>query len=794
MGTNLGDLSSTYITQVIPTAGVLSNFKILANTSPGASKSYAIDVFINGSSAFSCSLTGAEVSDSDAGSVSVAAGDLIYVSVVPTNSPANIVLYYSIMFEGSTAGESILLGTAVAALSTTATRYGVVAGYLSLSATEPETKQIIPTPGTLKKLYWYVSADPGADPDAYRITLRKSGASSALTSVIVANNVSGNDVVNTVAVSAGDDVGIMIEPVDTPTIAPRCGWGMVFVADTNGESLILGGSSGDLVNSAVRYNTLAGQGNAWVVTGIPTMLQPCTLKKLYIELSGSPRANNDNADTYAFEVLLNAGSTGIVATVADGGTGNFVANDTTHTVSATDGQLLTLKCTPASSPTVRDAYWGLVCYIPPVSTYNESLTLAVSADLTRGGVLSAVDALTFSLAAGLSRAGTLSAINALILAVASGQEQAGGMTFEEAVELAVSARKVQGIVASMESGISFGMASDLSPIGQSDIHAGASFGVGAGLTLSVALSMVEACAFGIAVAKAVTGGTVFHEAVVLTINAMEARSATTSMNASLSLGIVAEQRDGTVLSTDAAIALSLAVAMLQTGNVDVGPQTYDEAVEIAVAMGMSLASIGTLREAVTLATAAGMGQAGQSVLVNALVLQATAAMTQASVGTLLASLNLDVSMGEAFGTALILQAAALLGVSSGLDSAGGSEFDESATLGVSAGMAQTLGHLLNAALALNVQVSNAQTATLTAEAQVALSIACDQIDSALSSGIYDVSVVLSILAGMDRWGIVPRIAAAKHLYSALARKREYDALARKREYDATPRKREYDDQ
>jgi hypothetical protein len=406
------------------------------------------------------------------------------------------------------------------------------------------------------------------------------------------------------------------------------------------------------------------------------------------------------------------------------------------------------------------------------AVYDESLTLAIAADLTRTGILSA--------------------INALILAVSSGQEQSGGMTFEEAVELAVNAAKAQGAAASMESGVSFGMVSDLSPSGHSDINAGASFGVGAGLTLSAALSMVEAYAFGIAVAKAISGGADFNEAVILTINAIEARSATVSMDASLSLGIVAEQGDGTVLSTDAAIALSLAVAMLQTGNVDIGPQTYDEAVALATAMGMSLASIGTLREAVTLATAAGMGQAGQSVLVNALVLQATAAMAQTSVGALLASLHLDVSMGEALGTAMILQASVLLDVAGGLSSTGGMSLDDAVSLGVDAGMAQTVGLLLSNAMSLNVRAGQAQTTTLTAEAQIALSVACGQIDS--MGNDLDVSVALSIVAGMNRWGIVPRIAAAKHLYNALARKREYDALARKREYDATPRKREYDDQ
>ena len=78
------------------------------------------------------------------------------------------------------------------------------------------------------------------------------------------------------------------------------------------------------------------------------------------------------------------------------------------------------------------------------------------------------------------------------------------------------------------------------------------------------------------------------------------------------------------------------------------------------------------------------------------------------------------------------------------------------------------------------------------EAQAALSVACGQIDAAMQT--YNVALALSIVADMQQWGIAPRIAAAKYLFDAMARKREYDAKARKREYDATARKREHDDQ
>jgi hypothetical protein len=246
------------------------------------------------------------------------------------------------------------------------------------------------------------------------------------------------------------------------------------------------------------------------------------------------------------------------------------------------------------------------------------------------------------------------------------------------------------------------------------------------------------------------------EAVAFAVNAIESRSARTEMDVGLSLGIAAEQ------GTDKNLTASVLA-------------------ELAAAAGMSQESVHSLQEAVTLATAVGTDQSNRSIIANALILQASASMISASVGSLSASLNLDTSVGAAFGTALILQASVLLGATGGLSASGGMSADEAAALGMNAGMAQVTRLLLSEAVVLNAQASQAQAATMTAEEQAALAIACDQIDS---MGLdFDVSLALTIVAGMQQWGIVPRIAAAKHLYNAIARKREYDATARKREYD-----------
>jgi hypothetical protein len=381
-GTNYGPLmgvgSSGNATQIIPTAGTLSNFRVKLSAAPGTgAQGYTLSVLINGSPQLSVAITGTGTTGVDTSSVAVAAGDEVIVSIAPVSSPTpnNVPVWYAVTFEGDVAGESILLGCSSAVLNTTTTYYGPISGILvaGVSATESAFKQIIPTPGTIKKLYWKLSADPGTSPDTYRLTVRKSGASQALTADIVADAVSGNDTTNSFTVAAGDDVNVMFEPVSTPSVAPRAYWGMVFVADTNGESLMLGGGSANLANNGTRYSEATAEGRTFGAGESFTLMNACTLKKFFVELSGSPYANSTSLDKFSFFLRLASVDTALTVAIVDGGTGNTVGNDITHTADVTDGQVLAISSVPASSPTTRSASWGFVCYIQPITNYSLSV-------------------------------------------------------------------------------------------------------------------------------------------------------------------------------------------------------------------------------------------------------------------------------------------------------------------------------------------------------------------------------------------------------------------------------------
>ncbi|GAG98585.1 unnamed protein product, partial [marine sediment metagenome] len=85
--------------------------------------------------------------------------------------------------------------------------------------------------------------------------------------------------------------------------------------------------------------------------------QVCTLKKFYVLLAGSPGAGNK----YDFTIRLAGAGSNVVTTIAgDDTTGNSGALEDTVALD----EYVSLEVVPDDTPTIRDAYWGLVCFIP----------------------------------------------------------------------------------------------------------------------------------------------------------------------------------------------------------------------------------------------------------------------------------------------------------------------------------------------------------------------------------------------------------------------------------------------
>jgi len=363
--------------QLISTDGVIKNLRVKLNDSPGEGTHYDFTLMLNGNpTALTLEIADAATSGSNTvNEITVTGGDRVSIECNPDSTPTARYASWTTVFEGANANESLILGASPpGALNQAAITYAQVMGASAPSATESLYRQVCPTAGTIKNLYVWLAADPGdIGVDAYRFTLRVGGVSKTLTVTITADATTGNDTSNEVAVVAGDVLTMMIEPLETPGVTPEFAWSMTFVADTDGESIVIGGSYQDLDDTDTEYNRLTGNvATAWTATEAQRYMlgQECTLKKLYVLLSDSPGAGNK----YDFTIRIAGASSNVVATVdGENTTGNSAELEDT----VSNDEYVGLEVNPDSTPTVRDAYWGLVSYrAPPVGLENKSANMA----------------------------------------------------------------------------------------------------------------------------------------------------------------------------------------------------------------------------------------------------------------------------------------------------------------------------------------------------------------------------------------------------------------------------------
>jgi len=347
--------------QMISTDGVIKNFRVRVIDSPGVGNHYTLTLILNGNpTALTLDISGLETYGSNmVNEVVVTGGDYVYIQSDPDSTPTPVYAYWTTVFEGFTANESLILSGATSLLDSGVIHYGMVmSARTTTSNVENDHRVVVPTAGTIKNLYVKLSADPGTAPEAYRFTLRKGGVNQILTVTITADDTTGSDLVNSFAVAAGDVLTMMIEPLNGPSVTPQAFWGMTFVADIAGESIVMGGSWQDLDAAATEYQRLSTtEGTSWsgVEAQRRSLGQICTLRKLHILLSAAPGAGN----TYTFTIRIEGVGSNVVAAVAGAATtGNSAALEDIVTLD----KYVDLQVVPDDTPNVADAYWGFVVY------------------------------------------------------------------------------------------------------------------------------------------------------------------------------------------------------------------------------------------------------------------------------------------------------------------------------------------------------------------------------------------------------------------------------------------------
>lgn len=372
--------------QCVSSPGTFRNLRVELNDVPGTG-TYVFTLYRRvglgawGLTTLTCTVAADGTTASDtAHDVTVAAGDVICLECNP-DSPDNArYARWTMEFEGDNANESLILLSGYA--FNTGTRYLPVMGHAIHDTIENYYRAVCPTSGKIKNLYVQMKDDPGTAPDAYEYTLRVNGADSddgegnPLQCTIVANGKTGDDTTHEIAVSAGNILTFKTVAISTPSSPSYIAVGMTFVADTDGESLILGGTESFLSTTATRYNYLIhGRAPAWSATELERyhLAQACVLKKLYILLSGDP----GGTDKYTFTVRYDGGSPGggLVVEIAGGST---TGNDTTNSITVSDGKVVNMMVVPTDTPALWvNSYWGLVCFIPSIQHYERSASVII---------------------------------------------------------------------------------------------------------------------------------------------------------------------------------------------------------------------------------------------------------------------------------------------------------------------------------------------------------------------------------------------------------------------------------
>jgi len=345
----------------VSTDGYIKSLRVVLSGAPGVGTHYDFTLMLNGApTALTVEIADLDVDGSDMiTSIDVTGADLISLKSSPDSTPNAVYAKWSFIFEGDTPNESIILGGSWAPLHDTNTEYsGPMGAYIAPTGTENVKRQVMPTAGVLKNFYVSLSADPGTAPDAYRLTVRlnKTTVAQSLIVTIVANDKTGSDLAHNLVVTAGDILTVMCEPLNTPLVEPFAQWGMTFVADIDGESVVLGnhGITLDVINT--EYNYLVGfDGDDWIANEAQRsqLAQSCWVTKLHILLSGTPGAGN----RYDFRIRKSLADTLVTVRVSDPATtgDSGILIDTL----ALD-EYVDFEADPGSTPDARFVYWGFV--------------------------------------------------------------------------------------------------------------------------------------------------------------------------------------------------------------------------------------------------------------------------------------------------------------------------------------------------------------------------------------------------------------------------------------------------
>lgn len=227
-------------TVVSPIAGTLDRLYVNLSTAPTAGKSYAFTLRNNtANTALTTTVSDASTSNSDlTHSVSISAGDLLAISIVPSGTPTASFAQFSMRLNPIVDGESPVFGRGFNLTNSAATYQSLLGAQGSGQASETSIIQTIsPMAISLKKLYLFFGTAPSLG-KSWVVSSRKNSAGGNLTATMSDTANTASDTTNSDSLIAGDVYNWLITPSGTPTASGSAKISAVtYIQPTNGDFL-----------------------------------------------------------------------------------------------------------------------------------------------------------------------------------------------------------------------------------------------------------------------------------------------------------------------------------------------------------------------------------------------------------------------------------------------------------------------------------------------------------------------------------------------------------------------------
>lgn len=358
----LGTLGSTNTPSPMPISGTLSKLYVSAPT-PITTGSYTFTVQKNRvNTAITVTLdSGTTTALDNVNTVSFSPGDTCTIQIVPTGTPTalNVGLYISSVFEGDTAGESMVLSAGSNVSDLGGSGFIAFGTFLAGNGTQVDRSTYMPTSGTIDHLYATGTASV-ATGGKWDIYLLVNNATTSLFCTINGPARNCNNTSDSVAVDVGDRMQFYASSTGAGATASIL-TGVRFTPTVDGETPIFYFTTS---NPSAGLNRYMNPGGALApsATEASTTARTAvgfTWRKLYVEVNTAPGAGNSRE----FSGRINNATTTLSATLVDS---DLVGQDVDTDVPVAFGDFWNWVTAPVSSPTSPGAlHVSAVMFIDP---------------------------------------------------------------------------------------------------------------------------------------------------------------------------------------------------------------------------------------------------------------------------------------------------------------------------------------------------------------------------------------------------------------------------------------------